>query len=228
MTGFVRTTVLDAAEEAAEQTRLVLRDPERFLDLHARPGQYCHLRLPGRPSSFYALYTTPAERQLAFLVKAAGEPGAELAALRPGDVLEVTPPEGPGFDVQAAKGRDVVFVATGTGIAPMRAVVASVLAQRAEFGTLSLYYGVRDASFVAFARDLEAFRAAGVDVRVSYSRAAEDDDGARGYVQELIVADRPDLGNAAMFAAGQEALLEELAHSVTGLGGTRDWILHNL
>jgi len=31
-----------------------------------------------------------------------------------------------------------------------------------------------------------------------------------------------------MFAAGQEALLEELAHSVTGLGGTRDWILHNL
>lgn len=225
----MRTTVAEALLEAAEQVRLVLVDPAGFLDRHVRPGQYCHLRVPGGEPSFYALLTTPSERSLAFLVKAAGDPGAQIAALRSGDAVEVSAPEGPGFDVEAAKGRDVVFIATGTGIAPIRAVIERVLADRSAYGALSLYYGVRDRAFVAFSSDLGRWRAAGIEVRLSYSRAdaASELDG-RGYVQELIVADRPDLGNAALFAAGQQALLEALAHSIDDLGGTRDWILHNL
>lgn len=206
----------------------MLVDPGRFVDRHARPGQYCHLRVPGGEPSFYALLTTPAERSLAFLVKAAGGPGARIAALRPGDPVEVSPPEGRGFDVSAAKGRDVVFIATGTGIAPIRAVVEQVLASRMEFGALSLYYGVRDTSFVAFSGDIARWREAGIEVRLSLSRVEAPEPDGRGYVQELIVADRPDLGNAALFAAGQEELLEALARSIHDLGGTRDWILHNL
>lgn len=229
MTAFTRTTVQSATEEAAEQIRIVLADPGNFVDAHERPGQYCHLRVPDGEPSFYALLSTPGERTLAFLVKAAGEPGAGIAALRAGDVIEASAPEGPGFDVDAAKGRDVVFVATGTGIAPIRAVIEVVLASRRAFGTLSLYYGVRDASFVAFASDISRWTDAGLDVRITHSRREDATaEGARGYVQELILKDRPDLGNAALFAAGQEELLEELARSVGSLGGTRDWILHNL
>ncbi len=228
MNDFARTTVAAASEEAAGQTRLVVADPCRLVERHVRPGQYCHLRVPGGRSAFFALLSTPAERELAFLVKAAGTAGTEIAGLRPGDAIEVTPPEGPGFDIDAAGGRDVVFVATGTGIAPIRAVIEEVLARRTDFGTLTLYYGVRDARFVALASDLERWRRAGIDVRVTFSRAEEPGDGTRGYVQELIVADRPDMGNAAVFAAGQEALLEDLAESVAALGGTRDWILHNI
>lgn len=228
MVELTRTTIARAAQEAAEQKRLVLIDPGGFAERHVRPGQYCHLRVPGGTSAFYALLSTPAERELAFLIKSAGDPGADLAGLVPGDAVEVSPPEGPGFDVDAAMGRDVVFVATGTGIAPIRAVVEEVLAHPRDFGSLSLYYGVRDAGFVALTSDLERWRRAGIDVRVCYSRAETPEEGPSGYVQELIVADRPDMGNAAVFAAGQEELLEDLAHSMIGLGGTRDWILNNI
>lgn len=228
MPELVRTTVAAVSAEAADQLRLLVVDPDRFVDRHTRPGQYCHLRVPGGVSAFYALLSTPAERELAFLVKAAGFPGSELAALGPGDAVEVSPPEGPGFDVDAARGRDVVFVATGTGIAPVRAVIEDVLRRREAFGTLTLYYGVRDVSFIALAEDLERWREAGVEVRITFSREGSTEEGPRGYVQELILADRPDLGNAALFAAGQAALLEDLAASVTDLGGTRDWILQNI
>lgn len=229
MTDFLRTTVQSATEEANEQIRIVLADPAGLVDVHERPGQYCHLRVPGGEPSFYALFSTPAERALAFLVKAAGEPGAGIAALRAGDAIEASAPEGPGFDVDAAKGRDVVFVATGTGIAPIRAVIEVVLTRRTDFGALSLYYGVRDRSFIAFPRDIARWAEAGIGVRITHSRGDDaPQDGSRGYVQELIVKDGPDLGNAALFAAGQEALLEELARSVGSLGGAGDWILHNL
>lgn len=228
MVELTRTKVASAADEAAEQRRLVLLDPGGLTERHVRPGQYCHLRVPGGTAAFYALMSTPAERELAFLIKSAGEPGAQLAALGPGDPVEVGPPHGPGFDVDAAKGRDVLFVATGTGIAPIRAVIEEVLTHPDEFGALSLYYGVRDASFLALAADLERWRRAGIDVRICYSRAEAPEQGSSGYVQELIVADRPDMGNAAVFAAGQDALLEDLARSMAGLGGTRDWILNNI
>lgn len=228
MPELVRTTVAAVSPEAADQLRLLVVDPDRFVDGHTRPGQYCHMRVPGGPSAFYALLSTPAEQELAFLVKAAGSPGTEIAALRPGDALELSPPEGPGFDVDAAQGRDVVFVATGTGIAPVRAVIEDVLRRRDAFGALTLYYGVRGPPFIALSQHLERWRAAGVEVRVTFSQDAPREEGARGYVQELILADRPDLGNAALFAAGQEALLEDLAASVAHLGGTRDWILQNI
>ena len=229
MPDFLRTRVRFAKVEAADQTRLVLDDPDALLAAHTRPGQYCHLRLPGRDDAFFALSSTPEERSLAFLIKAAEGPGEELAALSAGDEVELSAPTGPGFDVSAAQARDVVFVATGTGIAPIRAVVESILADRERYGRLILYYGVRNASYVAFEDDLARWRDAGVSVRVHFSQPDPlVEDGAQGYVQEMLIADRPDMANAALFAAGQEELLHDLAESMADLGGTRDWILKNI
>jgi ferredoxin-NADP reductase len=64
MQGFTRTTVESVTDEAAEQVRIVLADPSGLVDAHERPGQYCHLRVPGGEPSFYALLSTPAERML--------------------------------------------------------------------------------------------------------------------------------------------------------------------
>lgn len=231
MPEFQRTRVIHAQPEAAEQTRLVLEDPDALLDMHVRPGQYCHLRLPGGEDAFFALASTPEERSLTFLIKAAVGPGAQLVALTEGDPVELSPPTGPGFNVEAAEGRDLIFVATGTGIAPIRAVVETVLGRRHDFGDLVLYYGVRNAGYVAFEDALSRWREAGVAVRIHYSRPDAVDEGSGpgpGYVQEMIVADRPNMANAAVFAAGQEELLHDLAHSIADLGGTRDWILKNV
>ncbi len=223
---FVSTRVL-AAEPAGEaQVRLEVAAPPGFLDAHVRPGQYCELRVPGGEAAPYALANTPDERALVFIVKAGGDPGADIARLRVGEAVEVAVPSGPGFELGRAEGLDVAFVATGTGIAPIRAALDAVLARREVFGALSLYYGVRDDRFIALAHDLQRWRDAGVRVRVHHSRRG----GVResGYVQDMIEDDAPDPRLTYFVVAGHVELVAALVRYVTARGVGRERVIENL
>jgi ferredoxin-NADP reductase len=212
-----------AAEPAGEgQVLLTVDAPPGYLDAHARAGQWCELRVPGAVAAPYALYSTPAERCLVFLVRLAGAPIAEVTV---GDTLEIARPEGPGFDLARAEGRDVVFLATGTGIAPIRAAIETVLARRASYGALSLYYGVRDDRFVAVPDDLARWREAGVTVRVHASRPGTE--AAARYVQHLVEEDAPDPTRTAFVAAGHPELVPALERYATSRGASESAVIDN-
>lgn len=209
----IRTTqVVDVAPVGAGQTRLVLADPDACLAAHHSPGQYCMLGFPGGAATPFALMSTPDEGTLSFLVRGQGEPGTRLAASRPGDDVEMSAPRGPGFDLTACVGRDVVLVATGTGIAPIRAALTSLLEDRGAYGAISLYYGLRNRSHSAVEDELPGWLAAGVTVLLHFS------DTSDGYVQDRVIADLAAPSDRAYVVAGHREVAEALRAHARDLG----------
>jgi len=98
-------------------------------------------------------------------IRDVGAVSRALHAAEPGTVLGVRGPFGRGWDVESARGRDIVIVAGGVGLAPLRPVVLAVLADRASYGRVVLIAGARTpedflyrGEFDGWARSIEVVR----------------------------------------------------------------------
>jgi NAD(P)H-flavin reductase len=131
-----------------------------------------------------------------------------MARLRRGDVLGLRGPFGTSWPTEAAEGRDLVIVAGGIGLAPLRPVIYRVIAQRSRFGRVSLLYGARSPAELLFTRELDAWRRRGrVDVRVSVDRADAAWRGNVGVVTTLIPPLDLVAGNSLAMICGPEIMM---------------------
>jgi NAD(P)H-flavin reductase len=227
---YAPATLLAVREAAAEQAFLDIEPPPFFVDAYARPGQFCKIRVEN-DEGIFAMFSAPSETGARFLIRIGnpigGEAADRLVAMADGSPIEMTLPAGDGFPLDAARGRNVFFVATGTGIAPVRAAIEMILRDRASYGFLSLDHGVRSAGHLAIASDIERWRRLGVHVHVHFSHPT--DDGVRGVTVQAALRDRrPDLHNAAIVAVGQPEMLEGLLEEVVALGGDPELFLKNV
>ncbi|MCS7007771.1 MAG: FAD/NAD(P)-binding protein, partial [Gaiellaceae bacterium] len=110
-----------------------------------------------------------ADEPLTHTIRAVGAVTSALCSLEPGDLVWARGPYGNGWPLPEARGRDLVVVAGGIGLAPLRPVVRRALARRDEYGELSVLIGARTPDDLLFLREVEAWRArldAEVDVTV--------------------------------------------------------------
>lgn len=132
-----------------------------------------------------------------------------------GDLLRIEGPKGT-FFLRDVTGRDLVFLATGTGIAPVKAMLSD-LQQRpaAEMPrSVSLYWGGRQPADLYWQPpENAALRYVPV-----VSRGGSDWHGARGHVQEMLLADMPDLGNAVVYACGSSAMIDSASTQLVHAG----------
>jgi NAD(P)H-flavin reductase len=221
--------LLRARSAASEQAFLDVEPRPGFLEAYARPGQFCKMRV-GEHEGLFAMYSAPGE-PLRFLVRVGnpdrGEAADAMAASPDGTPIVMSPPAGNGFPLELARGRDLYFVATGTGIAPVRAAIEVVLADRSSYGAITLDHGLRSEGHLAIADDVARWRAAGVTVHVHLS--TPDVNSVHGVtVQGALLARRPDLSNAAVIAVGQNEMLAALRDDVVAMGGDGAFFLTNV
>jgi NAD(P)H-flavin reductase len=91
-------------------------------------------------------------------IRAVGPVTEALVRLKPGAELGVRGPFGSFWPVEPAQGKDVVIVAGGIGLAPLRPVVYQVLAERARYGKITILYGARTPKDLLFANELKKWR----------------------------------------------------------------------
>ena len=123
---------------------------------------------------------------LVHTVRDVGGVTSAIVRARPGDVLGVRGPYGVGWEVADGRGGDVVVVAGGIGLAPLRAVVLELVARRAEFGRVHLLYGARTPADLLYVDELASWADAGIEVAVTVDQAGSDWDGRVGLVTELL------------------------------------------
>jgi NAD(P)H-flavin reductase len=179
----------------------------------ARPGQFHRVRANGSGESMFAIASAPGSAPFDYLIRRGTGVSEALATLPEGSSLEVTPPEGPGFPLDEAKGQDLLLVCTGTGLAPCRSVLGLVARRRAEFGRVTLVQGQRSPRQLPFFDQLTALP--GVDVRTIVTEGQAGWSGPVGFVQSLV----PDVTTASTvaFLVGQREMTDE----VTALLGQR-------
>ena len=110
-----------------------------------------------------------------------------LARLKRGDVLGIRGPYGTSWPLEEAAGKDVLIVAGGIGLAPLRPVLYQLFSQRNKYGKITLLYGAKTSKDIIYKRELEKWgKRFNIDVKVTVDKASEDWNGNVGVVTTLI------------------------------------------
>lgn len=161
---------------------------------------------PGRP------------QQLTHTIRDVGGVTTALCQASEGDVLAVRGPFGVGWRVPDGTGGDIVIVAGGVGLAPLRSAVIEVIAARQKYRRVSVLYGARTASDVLFAADLAAWASEDVQVAVTVDRASEAWTGRVGLVTELVSWATFDPARTLALVCGPEVMMRYVAGELTARG----------
>ncbi len=141
-----------------------------------------------------------------------------------GSIMGVRGPFGVGWDVQDARGGDLVLVAGGIGLAPLRPALLDVLARRHDYGRVVLLYGARTPQDVLFADELEAWAAEGrVEVQVTVDYAPSWWRGRVGLVTTLVPKAGFDPTSTTALVCGPEVMMRHVAAALVdrGVGAER-------
>lgn len=192
------------------------------------PGQVAVLRVSGTDSSYFAFASAPEDDELEFLVKRKGGASDTLFELAEGDRVELIEIVGHGFPLQEHKGKDLVFVAMGTGVAPLRSALRHVLKHKAEYGQLVVLYGARTPDDFCYRDEIDEWEAAGVEMRQVISRPdGHDWFGPTGYVQSLLDHIVPDLTDPVALICGSREMIDQTRGRLQQMGFAPEAILTN-
>jgi len=152
------------------------------------PGQFNMLYVFGVGEVPISISGDPTHPEtLLHTTRAVGTVTKAMKKMKAGDMIGVRGPFGAGWPIESAKGRDVVIVAGGIGLAPLRSSMYQLLARREEFGKIVLLYGTRTPDDILFRKELEKWRARlDLEVYITVDRAAGSWKGNVGVVPTLI------------------------------------------
>jgi NAD(P)H-flavin reductase len=192
------------------------------------PGQVAILRVEGEDPAYFAFASAPSDRDLEVLVKQKAGVSSVIYNMSVGEEIDFLGIAGHGFDLDAIKERDLVFVAMGTGVAPLRSALRHVLKNKGEFGQLVVLYGARTPDDFCYRDETEDWEDAGVELRQVISRPdGHDWSGPTGYVQSLLDHVLPDLSTPVALICGSREMIEQTRERLGKMGFKPDEILTN-
>ena len=173
------------------------------------PGQFNMLTVFGVGEVPISLSGDPAAPGcLVHTIRAVGPVSAALTRLGPGNTVGLRGPFGAGWPMGEAVGCDVVVVAGGLGLAPLRPALYRLLAERARYGKIVLLYGTRSPGDILFRRELESWRRRlDIDIEVTVDHADSDWHGHVGVVTTLIARAAFDPLHAIALVCGPEVMM---------------------
>jgi NAD(P)H-flavin reductase len=192
-----------------------------------QPGQFNMIYVHGVGEVPISISGDPATpERLIHTIRAVGTVTRVMDRLGEGDVLGVRGPYGSVWPIDEAKGRDVLVIAGGLGLAPLRPVILRVLGNRADYGRFTILYGARTPADLLYRAELEAWRGR-FDVRVEaiVDRAGRDWYGPVGVVTRLLDSVPVDAAPA-VFVCGPEIMMRFAVRELENRGVSREaiWI----
>jgi NAD(P)H-flavin reductase len=227
-----RALVIRRVHEEARDIRAFDVLPDGAPDCHDiefTPGQVALLEVEGAGRAYFAIASAPEDDELEFLVKLTNGPACKaLYETAPGGVVRLVEIAGHGFDLKAQEGRDLVFVAMGTGVAPLRSALRTALPRAEQYGQIVVLYGARTPDDFCYRDETDSWRAAGVELRQVISRPdGYEWSGQTGYVQSLLDHVLPELSDPVALVCGSREMIEQTRDRLHEMGFEPERILTN-
>lgn len=163
-------------EDPAEQ-----RAFQRF-----RPGQFAQVSLFGTGEFPASLPPSPTEAETFFTIRQVGSCTAALHTLKPGEKFGVRGPYGNGFPMDDYAGKNLVFVAGGIGLIPLRSCIIYALAHRDQYQRLQVFYGAKTPRELMYVPNLRQWeKSAGAECYLTVDRPDDSWQGHVGVVGSL-------------------------------------------
>jgi NAD(P)H-flavin reductase len=190
------------------------------------PGQFNMLYVFGTGEIPISISGDPQRpRPLVHTVRAVGKVSAAICGMARGDYIGVRGPFGSSWPVVEAEGSDVVLVAGGIGLAPLRPALYHVLAHRERYGRVVLLYGARTPRDMLYRKELERWRGRfDLEVEAIVDAAGAEWLGEVGVVTELIPRATFDLEQSVAMICGPEVMMHFTIRSLRSLGLSPDAI----
>ena len=221
-----QTLVITGVRDQARITRSFDLRANKSIDF--TPGQVAILRVKGQDPAYFAFASAPEDRDLEVLVKQKAGASNVIYDMCVGEEIELDGIAGHGFSLDRMKGRDLVFVAMGTGVAPLRSALRHVLKRKREFGQLVVLYGARTPDDFCYRDETETWEVAGVELRQVISRPdGHDWSGPTGYVQSLLDHVLPNLSSPVALICGSRQMIDQTGERLEKMGFKPDEILTN-
>jgi len=216
--------VREVLKETPDTFTLKLAPEEGGNGSSFRPGQFSMLWVFGVGELPISISGNPAEHdQLVYTVRSVGEATNALVSQAAGSSVGVRGPFGTGWPMEAARGRDVIVVAGGIGLAPLRPVIYEVLHHRQDYGRLVVLYGARNPRDLLFRRELAAWarhRETQVLVTVDYGGMSWR--GHVGVVTTLFKYARLKPSSSVAMVCGPEIMMRFVARELASHGLSRE------
>jgi len=195
--GFVRDPLIpmvgvitDICQETPDVKTFRINAPDGGKLFEHMPGQCAMLCVPGVSEAMFSITSSPTNRAYQeFSIKKCGSLTDVLHDLAIGDEITVRGPYGNHFPVETElKGKNLLFVAGGIGLAPLRSVINFCLDNRADYGYIDIVYGARSAEDLVRLDEIQSIWANAPDLRVhlTIDRAQEGWNGHVGFVPAYV------------------------------------------
>lgn len=187
------------------------------------PGQCAMLSIPGVGEAMFSITSSPTNKEfMEFSIKKCGCLTSWLHMMEPGQQVTVRGPYGNAFPVETAlKGKDLLFIAGGIGLAPLRSVINYVRDKRDQYGSVQIIYGSRSKADLVDYQEIinEWMTDAGVEVNLTIDREEEGWDGHVGFVPNFVKELNPDL-NKTVLLCGPPIMIKFTLAGLKELGFT--------
>lgn len=211
--------VVATREETYDTTTLVL-EHEDGQALDFQPGQYTMLYVFGVGEVPISVSGDPGRPEtLVHTIRAVGAVTRALVGLRAGDVVGVRGPYGSGWPVSAARDKDLLVVAGGIGLVPLRPALYEAANRRDELGRVSLLYGARSPSDLLYQDELDAWdQMPDLDVEVTVDTSEREWRGDVGMVTGLLPRVSIESGRTVAMLCGPEVMMKVVARELVAAG----------
>jgi sulfhydrogenase subunit gamma (sulfur reductase) len=228
------TTVTEMVDETADTRtlRLEFQDEAVRGDFDFKAGQFGEYSVFGAGESTFCIASPPTrDGYIECSFKSVGKVTSALREVNKGDTVGFRGPYGNWFPVDDWKGKDVVFVAGGIGLAPVRCVIWNVLDRRDEFGDVTIVYGARSVADLVYKRELAEWAGRGdVVLRQTVDPGGETPDwsGDVGFVPGVVEKAAPSAKDAYAVVCGPPVMIKYTLPVLTKLGFPADRIYTTL
>jgi len=192
--------------------RLKFKDPEVAKNFSFKAGQFGEYTAFGAGESTFCIASSPTRPDyIECSFKTAGKVTGELRELNVGDEMGFRGPYGNTFPLDEWKGKSIVFIAGGIGLAPVRCVIWNVLDTRENFKDVTIVYGARSVGDLCYKRELEEWAArADVKLVTTVDPGGETPDwkGSVGFVPTIVGETAPSADNAVAVICGPPIMIK--------------------
>lgn len=194
-----------------------------------RPGQFMMLYIFGAGEIPISISGDPARRDtIIHTVRAVGDVSRAICEAKPGSAIGVRGPFGSAWPTDRCEEHDIVLVAGGIGLAPLRPVLYTIMANRSRYMRVSLLVGARAPDILLYRGEVDDWRQHGIDVRLTVDAATPGWQGSVGPVTTLIPRIELDAAGAVAFIVGPEIMMRFVVQALAQRGVPLDRLFVSL
>jgi len=209
-------------DQVTDDDKLFVIDLPEGQELGHQPGQFVQVFVPGVGEAPFSITSSPTKGgPFELCIRAVGNVTNALHAMETGDTVGIRGPYGSGFDPEELAGSDLLFIAGGIGLAPLRSMINYALDEREKFGELTTVYGCKEPAEQLYPDELQKWADSDeMDYLETVDQCPEDAewDGNTGVITTVIPDVDIDVDSTKVLVCGPPIMYQFVLQELDDMG----------